>query len=345
MEPLLPFVTFLIGLATFAFMVFDCIWIETHFFPRAFKPILHKLTLLPGLFALANGLGAVLPNSSVFLDDIATVCRVAWLYYYLQIYLVNFNPKGFGGGTANRYHAGRLLDQANFHESSKDLLPWFVRIVGIKYPPDSAWLSSCLLRIIFFAIMRLIIIVVRQIASDYDILFYSSGRPKVTEEILEWLGIFATLVGISGFIPCNYVFYRIVTPERRALLAMRQKAFLFFMPFQSLVQNIVFIILSLYLPPFVHIQKFIIAIEMVLLQYLCHRCYVPLFKWTIPPPVLTVEQIQAVMNSGFLFSVPVENMADALTGDDHTCYASVDIIGGVVTKIDCSDESIPTEQL
>lgn len=322
MPPPLELISFGIGLLTFAFMIFDCVWLESHFCPRAYQPVLLKLVLLPGLFALFNGCSAVLPRSEAFLSDIGTVCRVCWIFYYLQSYLVNFDPNGFGGAAASRYYAGETLNHAQFPADAAEVLPLPIRLMGIKYPLNSAWLSACIARIKFFLFIRIVLVVVRQIASDYDMLYESNGAPKVTELCFRFASIFVTLVGVSGFIPANYVFYRIVTPERRELLSLRQKTFWLFMPIMSAFQSLVFILLSNNITP--AIERLIIAVEMVLVQYLCHKCFVPFFGWSIPAPVLTKEDLQEVMRSGFLFSVPIEDMVDALAGKDVHQYSTVD---------------------
>ena len=68
------------------------------------------------------------------------------------------------------------------------------------------------------------------------------------------------------------------------------------------------------------------------MQFLCHRCFVPLFKWTIPSPAITPDQVQEIIENGFLFTVPVGEMANALAGRDKTEYEIVDVVHGEVIK-------------
>ena len=147
-----------------------------------------------------------------------------WLHWhffpraYKPVLLPGLLSLSNGCSVAVPFYAGEDLNQAKFPSTPTNLLPTVIRYLGVRYPPDSTWLTACIVRIKYCLLSRLTIVVVRQIASDLDMLYDSNNNPNTTEIALQFRGI--TVTQVSGFIPANYVSYWIVTPERHALLSL-----------------------------------------------------------------------------------------------------------------------------
>jgi hypothetical protein len=78
-------------------MVVDIIYLRSFFFLKSYKATFTTLLRCSGFFALFYALAALVPESAIFFANVASVCKVMWVYSYMGLMLTNFSPHGHGG--------------------------------------------------------------------------------------------------------------------------------------------------------------------------------------------------------------------------------------------------------
>ena len=78
-------------------MAIDIVYLRSFYFLKSYKSTFTTLLRCSGFFAVFHALAALVPESAVFFTNVASVCKVLWVYCYLGLMLTNFNPHGHGG--------------------------------------------------------------------------------------------------------------------------------------------------------------------------------------------------------------------------------------------------------
>lgn len=293
------------GLAAFAVMVVDILYLKSFYFLPAYKHTFIALLRCSGFFAVFHSLAAVVPESSVFFNNLASVCKVCWVYNYLSLMLSNFNPNGFGGMRENIMAAGSILEKAKFPQL-KNKLCCMLCAGARTYTPNSQWVNSCVSRVRIYLWGSVVVVIVTQVLDDQNLLLNSDGTPKVSQRMMKVVEVLFLLYGVSGFMSLKGLLLPLLLPAQRHHVVARAILSTIFFTWIGGLQNVLLIaVLKL---PRNTVYAFI-NIEMFFFQIFCHKYYVPSFEWGFSPPKFHSTDDSKQKLSDYQFLIPIKDMA------------------------------------
>jgi len=324
---------FALAWVTVAIGAYDLMWFYKYsdaFIP-ALNPHLIKVILFSCLMALANGFVAVgLSNESkIFYADLLSICRQFWVYHYLLLLMNLFNSTGRGGRNEAVFACGKVLDAAGI--APQPIPPPFACFHGcrLKRAPCSRFVWHCM-RLVETQICGIFFLIAFKSTLAYQGLLFDDADASCPHEVgigkvLGFVQLLFVFIGLGGIIPLVTTLTKIVLPERQATVMLRNRLYIFMLPWSAAVQTV--LIFKFVLPNFIgecsskHADQVTLAIEMVIFQIISHRAFVPMFTWKpahAPPPA----EIPELLEKGtFAFVAKTEEMAGLCGGNGASVAA------------------------
>jgi hypothetical protein len=140
-----------------------------------------------------------------------------------------------------------------------------------------------------------------------------------TGTILKVLDIAVVFLGLSGVLALASTIDPLLTPSRRDVVTLRHRMFLYMQTFVALQTVLIFGIIVPQVTDLCttqHIEGLTIAVEMLLIQILSHKAFVPKFGWGPWIRILTPLEQDSVP-AEFNFLLPLEEMALALQSEKN----------------------------
>jgi hypothetical protein len=299
----------------------DILYLKSFYFLPAYKHTFIALLRCSGFFALFHGLAALVPESSVFFHNLASVCKVCWVYNYLSLMLSNFNPNGFGGMRENIEVAGSILEKAKFPEL-KNKICCILCAGARRFTPNVQWLDSCVSRVRVYLWGSVVVVVVTQVLDDQKLLLNSDGTPKISQRLMKVIEVVFLLYGVSGFMSLKSLLLPLLLPSHRHHVVARAILSTVFFTWIGGLQNVLLIaVLKL---PRNTVYAFI-NIEMFVFQIFCHKYYVPSFEWGFSPPKFHSSADSKQELSDYQFLIPIEDMAATVMKESTLTHIAKEI--------------------
>ncbi|KAH8053134.1 hypothetical protein JL722_9800 [Aureococcus anophagefferens] len=149
--------------------------------------------------------------------------------------------------------------------------------------------------------------------------------------MLGFVQLFFVICGLSGIIPLVGHLTKLVLPSRQPIVSLRNKMYIFILPWSSAVQTV--ILFGMILGNIIgecsakHADQVTLAVEMLIFQIVSHRAFVPMFTWGPhkPPPPFLANGIP----DDFQFIVAPDKMAAVYGGAADAKVAQ----GGAETEL------------
>ena len=155
--------------------------------------------------------------------------------------------------------------------------------------------------------------------------------------MLGFVQLFFVICGLSGIIPLVGHLTKLVLPSRQPIVSLRNKMYIFILPWSSAVQTV--ILFGMILGNIIgecsakHADQVTLAVEMLIFQIVSHRAFVPMFTWGPhkPPPPFLANGIP----DDFQFIVAPDKMAAVYGGAADAKVAQ----GGSETELPVAAEA------
>lgn len=290
-----------------------------------------------------------------------------WVYHYILMLLAFFDIRGHGGRTEVMTACGKALDQAKigpqkipppfvpFHgckckkEPNTALVFHCMRLVGARVPRSpsgfggvSPRASKPRLPQVEAQIVGMFFIVLVKSTLQFQGLLFEDESASCPHEgqagmMVGFVQLFFVICGLSGIIPLVGHLTKLVLPSRQPIVSLRNKMYIFILPWSSAVQTV--ILFGMILGNIIgecsakHADQVTLAVEMLLFQIVSHRAFVPMFIWGPhkPPPPFLANGIP----DDFQFIVAPDKMAAVYGGAADAKVAQ----GGAETELPVAAEA------
>lgn len=284
-------------------MIADVAFLRSFYFLRAYKATFTTLLRCSGFFALFHALAALVNESAVFFTNVASVCKVLWVYNYLGLMLTNFNPHGHGSMRENIDVAGAILEKAKFPVLRTR--PWCIPCTGkLTYLPNTQWVDACVWQVKCYLWAEIGIVIVTQMLDDQDLLFTAEGAPKLANRLINLVGVLVLLIGVAGFQSLRKILLPLVLPEHHQYVVARSILCVIFFSWVGGLQNLLLLLCGVHQ----NTTYAVITIEMFIFQIISHKFFVPQFRWCCHAPDFRDEEDARQKLSNYHFLIPVEDM-------------------------------------
>ena len=225
--------------------------------------------------------------------------RGRYIYQYCLALVATFKIDGWGGEEESLAAIGELLAKVTPKLARQSTgPPIFWPCAGRTFDPSSQeWARRCILQVKAALVGFVVVAAAKLTVAAYDEL----ETVKLGATIIN---VVITLVAISGQLTLNGFLSKLVLPNRRDLVALRNRVGLFFLLWMGALQGLIFG-QALGDDWDAH-EPTVIAVEMLFMQLAMHKCYVgPQFVWSFPrkPLAKTLNaagdaELQAKMDAG-----------------------------------------------
>lgn len=299
-----------------------------------------------GAVALANCCAATLESrySYEFYTQLSSLFRVLWVYHYLLLLLSYFQPFGGGGKEELLQATGEIMKAASLPPGSY-APPFRLCTCASTYIPGPDFLRGSFRRVEYYIAGTLLLAcgkLTLHLEGGTRVLGCAIEYSGATGTILKVLDIAVVFLGLSGVLALASTIDPLLTPSRRDVVTLRHRMFLYMQTFVALQTVLIFGIIVPQVTDLCttqHIEGLTIAVEMLLIQILSHKAFVPKFGWGPWIRILTPLEQDSVP-AEFNFLLPLEEMALALQSEKNGDGDGAEKVAIELTSNGCARNSV-----